>query len=412
MSQTSVGNLSVELGISDDQLRAGLAAAVVQAQQAGQKMQAAMNNAASKTGSGFGANGMLQLSRAVDDVQYGLRGVINNIEGIVTGFGGSAGMAGAATIAAVAIGALAPKIYEAVTAATPLSGLADDLKKIANSGLDGTFSGMAASAKAMNAAFEASVKQLEKMEKQSQRVVFAAGGPGMGAAPQMQTVGASMQDIANQRMTVDNMARNAAKEAFAAQIGKQSLTAGGLAEFDLSSNSNAMQDINKKIFQAAIDKFGNGQDVFKRLDFMTGGEKSSLYGDFKRGDIQASNEAVQLLGLQAEKAKLLAEDYDAVTGSAKELADIQKASNKQMAADFEAMVSQELERQKVQSQIDKTQSRVDRIMSQRARSEILGGAADVFNRNLNAGMEDPQVKELQGLRDDIRKYTDELRGLG
>ena len=41
MSSTSVGNLSVELGISDDQLRAGLAAAVVQAQQAGQQIKQA-----------------------------------------------------------------------------------------------------------------------------------------------------------------------------------------------------------------------------------------------------------------------------------------------------------------------------------------------------------------------------------
>jgi len=51
---TTVGKLSVELGISDDQLRAGLAAAMVQAQQAGQKISQSMNQAgqaSAKTGS-------------------------------------------------------------------------------------------------------------------------------------------------------------------------------------------------------------------------------------------------------------------------------------------------------------------------------------------------------------------------
>lgn len=411
MSQTVVGNLAVELGISDAQLQAGLANAVVQAQAAGQKIQAAINNA-SKPAGGFQAGGMLQLSRAVDDMQYGLRGVINNIEGIVTGFGGSAGIAGAATIAAVAIGALAPKVYEFVTAASPITTLADDLKRIASTGLDGTFSGLAANAKAMNTAFEASVKQLEKMEVQTQRVVFAAAGPGMGAAPVMQAVGASAEEMFQQRLTVNNLARDAAKTAYEAQISKQAITEGGLASFQLSSNDTAMQDINKKLFQAAIDKFGNGNDVFKRLDFMTGGTNQSLYGDFKRGDIEASKEAVNLLGLQEEKAKLLAEDFDNATGAAKELAEIQRSANKQMAAEFEEMVSQELERQKLEKQLGNTQDKLNAVMSRRAQSEALGGAADVFNKNLNAGMEDPQLKELQGLRDDIKKYTDELRGLG
>lgn len=101
MSQTTVGNLSVELGISDDQLRAGLAAAVMQAQQAGQKMQAGLNQATSRTGSSLGGFSMA-FSRAIDDAQYGFRGVINNLEQIGM-MGGQA--FGLATPQAMALGA-------------------------------------------------------------------------------------------------------------------------------------------------------------------------------------------------------------------------------------------------------------------------------------------------------------------
>jgi hypothetical protein len=48
-------------------------------------------------------NAMLQGSRAIDDLQYGLPGVINNIEGIASAMGAGAGAAGAATVLAVAL---------------------------------------------------------------------------------------------------------------------------------------------------------------------------------------------------------------------------------------------------------------------------------------------------------------------
>lgn len=43
-------------------------------------------------------NGLLQLAQAADDAQYGLRGVLNNIPGLVTSLGGGAGLAGALSI--------------------------------------------------------------------------------------------------------------------------------------------------------------------------------------------------------------------------------------------------------------------------------------------------------------------------
>lgn len=52
------------------------------------------------------ALGFLELSRAVEDAQYGFRSIVNNIPQMVMLFGGSAGIAGAISIASVAVNQL------------------------------------------------------------------------------------------------------------------------------------------------------------------------------------------------------------------------------------------------------------------------------------------------------------------
>lgn len=51
---------------------------------------------------------MLQVGYAMQDAQYGMRGVINNIPSILMYMGGGAGLAGVATLAAVAVSTLGP----------------------------------------------------------------------------------------------------------------------------------------------------------------------------------------------------------------------------------------------------------------------------------------------------------------
>jgi hypothetical protein len=55
-----------------------------------------------------GAMGFLAFSQAVEDAQYGIRGVLNNIPQMIMGFGGTMGLAGALSLAAVAGVALYP----------------------------------------------------------------------------------------------------------------------------------------------------------------------------------------------------------------------------------------------------------------------------------------------------------------
>ena len=52
--------------------------------------------------------GMLQVAYFMDDVQYGIKGILNNIPGLVIGFGGGAGLAGAISLATLA----GAKLYE------------------------------------------------------------------------------------------------------------------------------------------------------------------------------------------------------------------------------------------------------------------------------------------------------------
>lgn len=52
--------------------------------------------------------GMLQVAYFMDDVQYGIRGIMNNIPGLVMAFGGGAGLAGVISIAVLA----GAKLYE------------------------------------------------------------------------------------------------------------------------------------------------------------------------------------------------------------------------------------------------------------------------------------------------------------
>lgn len=68
-----------------------------------------------KSSTNTGAN-MLQLSYFVDDLQYGFRGIANNIPGMVQGLGGSMGLAGALSIVGLGLATVLPLMYKFYTA--------------------------------------------------------------------------------------------------------------------------------------------------------------------------------------------------------------------------------------------------------------------------------------------------------
>lgn len=72
----------------------------------------ARQTAAAGSSGKAGALGFLAFSQAVEDAQYGMKGVLNNIPQMILGFGGGAGLAGALSLAAVAGVALYPVLKD------------------------------------------------------------------------------------------------------------------------------------------------------------------------------------------------------------------------------------------------------------------------------------------------------------
>ena len=81
--------------------------------------------AVSNAGKSSGNAGMavLELSRALEDAQYGIRGVLNNLPGLIGMLGGGAGLAGVISIAAVAITQLWEKFSTSAKAEADLKSL-------------------------------------------------------------------------------------------------------------------------------------------------------------------------------------------------------------------------------------------------------------------------------------------------
>jgi hypothetical protein len=87
-------------------------------EQAAQAWGQRMARTTSQAGAGMGKGGMggsmalLEFSRAAEDAQYGIKGVLNNIPGLAMALGGGAGLAGAASLAAVAVATLGKAFYD------------------------------------------------------------------------------------------------------------------------------------------------------------------------------------------------------------------------------------------------------------------------------------------------------------
>jgi hypothetical protein len=364
-----------------------------------------------------------------------LRGVINNVEGIARDFGMSSGIAAQATIAAVAIGAIVPAIMRVVNATDPMKELSASLKSIKDSGVGGTFYGIADAARATDAAFKAALTTLKDMRVQSEKINFFVGGPGMAAPGSMQNSGQTQGEIFAQQMRVNELGRAAARGAFDAARGQEAFTAGALAGNVETQNQQDIRKLNQDVFRRAVEKFGGGQQLFDALQTKAPGN-ANLFGEFQRGDSKAAQEAVFRLRLEAEQAAAVAKSYEETTGHAKELARIEEERSRtaKQTAEFIQDETRWFERaaradekrsldaagrsfdQQMQDfeSANKDQAslirRRDSLMNSMRRSEIIG-AADVFGRNLNAGMKSEELKQLEEINKGIQDLKP-ITGLG
>lgn len=144
----------------------------------------------------------LQAGQFIDDMQYGLRGVVNNIPGLVMSLGGGMGLAGAIGIAAVAINQLVNWLGKAKDgasdAADATAGLADKIKEVADNAAANTRDDLD--------------KQREARDLARERQEILAKPDTAGAQARAQ---AEAQSLANAMQVIE------ASETLAALMGKQ-----------------------------------------------------------------------------------------------------------------------------------------------------------------------------------------------
>lgn len=123
---------------------------------------------------------ILQASRGIQDMQYGLAGAVNNLEGIASALGLGAGVAGAVTLFAVAVQQLGPHVLEWLKGLDAESNKLENLKAIlerSGKAIEGDYTGNVANAKRISEEFtvslDAQAKALdattEAIERQQKR---------------------------------------------------------------------------------------------------------------------------------------------------------------------------------------------------------------------------------------------------
>ena len=423
---TNVGKLSVELGISDDQLRAGLAQAVVQAQQAGQKMQSAISQATKMpTGGGSfgGMGGFAQtIGRIADDAQYGFRGIVNNLEQL----GQSAGSVfGLSTKDAMAFGAVMTLLGVAVNQA------ADELIKLTDTRSE--FEKLATSAMGYAGSLNAAEAALKSLSSETSELLKKDATAG---------VGGFIGRAAGKIMDNASQGKNPFSDLFGGDPTKAQLDANRMAGEQAHRNQMDMMLTGPKLQRdraameagaGLVERGRNAKDVDINKD-ASAVFKDSIKGKEEISRIQLERQLIaggmKPMDAETESLKLLGnasmgvvEAFNALAARLPELkleenlknvnnARDTEANMKNLADDFRDRQAKDKKAAGLQERIGDARDRIEAMMAQRARTEIVN-SSDVFNKNLNAGTgEDPTVKAIEKQTEEIKRLTDEIKGLG
>ena len=422
---TIVGKLSVELGISDDQLRAGLAAAMVQAQQAGQKISQSVNQAGQSGGGNKGISGFaLSISRLADDAQYGFRGIINNMEQL--------GMSAAQTLGMSTANAMA--FGGALTLlAIAANNLIPELDKLVDS--RSAFDKLSTSAIGFSGAINSSVGALKLLAQENEKLMATDKTAGAGAFIQQQIASLNNQSGRSMlskvldpfnlmsrsglnfgkteaqqlqenkdagRQLQANQIRLAIEQAGAARL-QSSFNAGG--ELIGRERNTAMFETDKnaaKAFESAIK--GNAEIAKIQI------ERQLMASGMQGND--AEQKALIMLGEASQGVKKAFDDLAQRLPELKLAEKLNEVANqKQIGEDIDKMVKDELERQALQAKAAKMESSLADLEARRMRSEIIG-ASDVFNRNFNAGLDkDPTVQAIEKQTEELKEVMESLKEL-
>jgi hypothetical protein len=231
------------------------------------------------------AMGFLALSNAIQDVQYGFGGIINNIPGIVSGMGLGMGVAGAAQMAGVAFGILNKNVdlfgTEAAAAAKEATATANEATALANS-----------TQRAADAAADAAKKYAElnaalKKTEADYKAVSTASDEAIESAKRLQDIETKRGDLQSElaMAEIDAMAAGgqiskedaaarregvrAQRAARAAALEEKAMEAAAKAEAERAAAAEAAAKQQKKILE---EKLKEGSDA----GLMAAGQRKAM----------------------------------------------------------------------------------------------------------------------------------------
>ena len=356
----------VEIGVEDSKFQTAI-------KQVPQKI----DEAAAKSKAAF-SRAMLDVSRGIQDfAAAGLNGIVNNVEGIAGSIAKAMGasvqkastLAGGLTIAAVGFQLLQPLLSSLVESTSRFFGLwqtESEKLKTSVTGLMGGGNGL----RAMS----------EELQKQSE---FLQNRTDKTGGWNIDFISRAVGFKGNEEKSIENNQRRATEAAAllarALETGAQAsfefaaAQRGAAAAFDLTTSQRAQTGMNKELFQAAVDKYGGGDNLRTKIQFeaqnqlgMKKTDARNLYGKFAMGDIAATNQVEKLLNLSTEKSKVLADDFEKATGAAEELAAIERQkAEKQKQFEAAALQRQQQETQKAAQDMQRLQEQQDAMAERR-----------------------------------------------
>jgi hypothetical protein len=414
--QTTVGRLAVELGMSDEQFRQSLAHAEAMAQQAGRKMQQNVGQGMAQGGNRSFTGFALNVSRAVDDAQYGFRGIVNNME--LIGMEGARAF-GMSTQAAMGFGAAMTLTAVAINNALPALEKMSDLRT--------EFEKLSTSPVAFANSITLATRSIATMQKEAATLLSNDATNGFGAflKRQINDLAAWNDKIAGSQTAFGRFARQLGLAQNFEQQVQQNRDAGRAANRLMidSRISGVKATQEQSYFDKGLNLLGEDRIAAKRdmtvdLDIKaafasaTKGQLEQVKVDFtkalmNRGGItadQAENAAIRYIGEAAEGVKASAKTLETIAPSFKISAAVQELREKRLIEPQFNEYQDAVERQS--GMID----RRDSLLNQMNRSEILG-TADVFGANLNAGMKSEELKQLEEINRGIQELKP-ITGLG
>lgn len=412
------------------------------------KGMSAMAAASKQTG-----GGLLQLAYVADDLQYGMKGIANNIPGLVQGLGMSAGIAGAASIAALALWKIGPPLLQALdltdkmgTALNKTNRQINDLiynfqlEEQAIITREKAQQAHLASLAQYETALDAlnKIDPVEKAEKEIQAtrrqieaqrqlmLARAANAEARSSGSDLaQTSIRQQKEVFEEKMATDALAKEIERRKrlmneIATQVSKVYAVQGNqLPELE-SRKTNTDQEIkeaelrirqqkrNAAAAQAAIDNMKGKGSGFKKDDVVKGAESS-----LKSANAIIAEQTAKITALKQQQAETLAilEKTKTVTQQAAE------TYQKQITANREALTQLENEltlRQQIQTIAADTRKReLEKVQAQKeggdsASADLKAAMKDASQRQALTQMQ-AEIVAMRAQAAGQKKLADEIR---